>query len=239
MFAWWRAVPVLCVWFLCWYAIVVFDVFLACLCLRATGVSIFFGVFLYFATLGYAPGSILAFWFCVVLTVVPLHLNQSGALPSVTGTCLIIRTNARACLYLCFCFSNCCWRLGIFQVAAVLFVVHGVVCVCGPRQNKIAICSLHSFLEYFVVARSTLFVHAQDMIQSNEALVNAKIDDRWTVLHHAAFFGNMDMVNDLLRRGATPLVLNSAGQTPRASSPESRDQRTFAACQCQLHQTGT
>ena len=70
---------------------------------------------------------------------------------------------------------------------------------------------VHKFLDF---AKDRNWQEVRDMICATNGLVNARVKDRWTALHHAAFYGNIDMVHELLRRGAAPDILNSFGESP-------------------------
>ena len=58
------------------------------------------------------------------------------------------------------------------------------------------------------------FENVKALVNVNSAYINVQPGGRWTALHQAAFFGNVDMVNWLLARGADKTLVTNCGKTP-------------------------
>eukprot|EP00434_Breviolum_minutum_P037200 symbB.v1.2.032978.t1/scaffold4020.1/size47400/11 len=69
----------------------------------------------------------------------------------------------------------------------------------------------HDFLDN---AKSFNWAAVKDLLQENPDLINVQPSMRWTALHQAAFDGNAEMADFLLKQGADPNAQTRSGQTP-------------------------
>jgi uncharacterized protein YegL len=70
----------------------------------------------------------------------------------------------------------------------------------------------HAFLD---IAKAYEFDKVKELIALNTGYVNATPAGRWSVLHQAAYAGDVGMIKWLLDHGADISVLNNDGQTPK------------------------
>lgn len=69
----------------------------------------------------------------------------------------------------------------------------------------------HIFLDY---AKNADFEKCKSLILQNNSYINVQPNNRWSVLHQAAFFGNSEMVLWLLNHGADKNLINNQGKKP-------------------------
>ena len=69
----------------------------------------------------------------------------------------------------------------------------------------------HAFLD---AGKSHNWYIVKGMIEEENCLINCNIANRWTVLHQAAAYGNIDMIHWLLSKGADKFSINRDGKQP-------------------------
>lgn len=90
-------------------------------------------------------------------------------------------------------------------------------CRALQKRSEVSVAEAHRLL---VLTKQRKWQEVRAMIEDNSALIDFRFKDHWTLLHHAAFFGDIATIHALVRRCASLSAKTSEGLTPSEVSQD-------------------